>query len=180
MTRCERCGANLSRGALLNAVAENTGDLLDDDRQGDRACGVICCPCGANYRHRAPALLGLACAAASASGAFLLLRAVAGALDRRLADWDPYWQAAALLTVFALPTLPVIALLASLWPVRFMGMGKPATRAPRLSSGMLFQYSLTLAAGGLIIGFTKGFGLMAGFVLLTAVICFYLSGRNRR
>lgn len=175
MNSCERCGARLRLWALVGAVAEGVNDILDGAARTPKQ-GLVSCLCGAVYRHRAPAALAFLNVAASAVCAFLLLRALAGPLDRLTASWNPYWQGAVLLAAIVAPALAVLLSLALAWPVRLVSSGAPRP-ASRLTTALLFEYSLILALSGMMLALTQGFGPLAALVLVTALVCFWMSGR---
>jgi hypothetical protein len=123
---CARCGAPLRYGHVLNAIA---GAADPDDNGKDD--GLVSCVCGAVHTPVAPFLLGLVFLGGSAAGAFGSLWLFADLLDRAIESWSSYWQGAALLAVFAVPSLLVMALVSLVWPLRFVEM----RRRPREPAG---------------------------------------------
>lgn len=176
MKACKRCGAALGVWALTGAVAERAGDLVDWDRD-EPSKGRVRCRCGAVHRHVAATALAIVAVAAALASIALLLWAVAGPFDRHLDGLDPYWQGAALLAVFTAPLLPVWFLLACVWPVESVAQGDPGGRRSRAEAALYFEYALALAMGAAAIAFTQGFGPLCAFVLVTALACFWKSGR---
>jgi hypothetical protein len=171
---CARCGAPLRYGHVLNAIA---GAADPDDNGKDD--GLVSCVCGAVHTPVAPFLLGLVFLGGSAAGAFGSLWLFADLLDRAIESWSSYWQGAALLAVFAVPSLLVMALVSLVWPLRFVEMRRRPREPAGPTPASLFEASLVLGFCGVGLGVVDGFGPLTYFVLAVAAACFWMSLRPR-
>lgn len=172
MRECAQCGERLRYGHVLNAIA---GAADPDDNGKDD--GLVVCRCGAVHTPVAPFLLGLVFFAGSAAGAFGSLWLLADALDRVIERWSSYWQGAALLAIFALPALLVMALVSLVWPLRFVEKRRPPREPAGPTPASLFEASLVLGFSGVGLGVADGFGPLTYFVLAVAGACFWMSSR---